>query len=203
MMIIVDEETGIKISSTSFQYLAGFDNSVFPTMTISNKKEIIQNLLYSLAYENNLSMGGSKINFTNNNAYLNENKGFKIDEYELTANISFNRNNSEYANYRLLDTILHEFFHRYTTVNRDKQTEEFQLNLDGYYGQLVYKTQPTEMGARLFSIKMLKRLNEEFYKDEKLNDFIKLQEKISKKKMKKNLRELDVKVIKTSNMNYL
>lgn len=189
MSDIFDEKTGIKCSSVSLSFLARFRTDFFNNLSLKNRENAVMLSLYTLAFDNKLSLSGSKISDWEYNGYVSEKEGFNISINDLKASYSFTKSNSEFANYKVLDTILHEFYHRYTTLNRNKQSPEFQINLDGYYDgeNILYYTQPTEIGARQFAIRMMEKLNEEFYQDKDLDIFIKRQKN---KFLKENRKEL-------------
>ena len=130
---LIDEITGIKIESPTFVFLERLDTNKFKTLSMDTRKNTVQLILYTLAYNNGLPENGSKISDWGYNGYVSEKEGFNISINDLKASYSFTKSNSEFANYKVLDTILHEFYHRYTTLNRNKQSPKFQINLDGYY----------------------------------------------------------------------
>jgi len=183
---IIDKETDITITEKSFSVLKAFGTNRFNLALPKEKEIIVQELLFSLSFDNKLPISGSFVKKWNFNAYISEKEGFAIDKSDLTANYSYSLANIKFAKYKVLDTILHEFYHRYTTYHKDKQTDEFKLNLDGYFNgnDLIYYTQPVEIGARQFSIRMMEKINEYFLDDE-LADFIEYQ-KIKFKEENKN-----------------
>ena len=171
---IFDTQTSILLKDKSFAAIIKFKTNRFYVMSDENKRLSVQNLLSALAFDNKLPISGSDVKNWDYNAYVSEKEGFAIDKNDLEIIPSFT--DSDFKNYEILDTILHEFYHRYTTYHKDKQTNEFKLNLDGYFnpGDLIYYTQPTEIGARQFSIRMLTKLNE-YFCDNNLDKFINLQ----------------------------
>ena len=186
MTQITDKETNITIKEETFSKLMPFVTNRFELVSSAEKMKIVQNLLYSLAFDNKLPVSGSDIKNWDYNAYISEKEGFAIDKNDLSTKHYSVFDNMKSVNYKILDTILHEFYHRYTTYHKDKQTDEFKLNLNGYFnaGNLIYYTQPTEIGARQFSIKMLEKLNE-YFKDKELTNFIEYQ-KLKFKEENKN-----------------
>ena len=183
MTQITDKETNITIKEETFSKLMPFVTNRFELVSSAEKIKIVQNLLHSLAFDNKLPISGSDIKNWDYNAYISEKEGFAInkDDFKTTPSLA-----NFYKNYEVLDTVLHEFYHRYTTYYKDKQTDEFKLNLDGYFNpsDLIYYTQPTEIGARQFSIRMLEKLNE-YFKDKELTNFIEYQ-KLKFKEENKN-----------------
>ena len=170
---LLDKNSNIIIKEKTYLKLIYFKTNRFNSLSNNRKKFLIQEILHSLAFDNKLPISGSDIKNWDYNAYVSEKEGFAInkDDFKTTPSLA-----NFYKNYEILDTILHEFYHRYTTYHKDKQTDNFKLNLDGYFspGDLIYYTQPTEIGARQFSIRMLTKLNE-YFCDNNLDKFINLQ----------------------------
>ena len=159
MIHLIDDISHIEINKKSLTQLFGFKIE-FNKMNQERKQKLIQESLLALAFDNKLPISGSDIKNWDYNAYISEKEGFEINKDDLKTIPSFT--DSNFKNYEVLDTILHEFYHRYTAYHKDKQTDDFKLNLDGYFspGDLIYYTQPAEIGARQFSIRMLIKLNE-------------------------------------------
>ena len=186
MIYLIDDISNIKINKKSLTQFFGFEPNLFNSMNLARRQRLVFETLSALSFDNKLPASGTFIKKWDFNAYISEKEGFAIDKNDLTASYSYSLANIKFANYKVLDTILHEFYHRYTTYHKDRQTDKFKLNLDGYFnaGDLIYYTQPTEIGARQFSIRMMEKINEYFH-DKELANFIEYQ-KIKFKEENKN-----------------